>query len=141
MVLNPAGYQPVLDYGAPQIISGRAREAISGGQLVYLSGTTGVTSSGVNSFDPTADFLFATNASGTQFTGVAVANAGSNESVSVATNGCLIITAAGAINATNTVTANGGHAVVAATTAGQVIGRALTSAGSEGYTIVQLGRN
>lgn len=139
MVVNPAGFQPVFDFGNPQAISGRAREVISGGQLVYISGATGVTSSGNNSFDPSTDLLFLTGASGTLFAGIAMATVGSNSIVSVATKGAYLITAAGTITPGATVIANGGDAVATGTTAGMVMGRALTAAGSEGYTLVLLG--
>src|SRR3990167_2996489 len=140
MVLNPAGAVPLFDFGNPRIISGRAREAISGGELVWLSGAAAAAeiSSGANSF-ATADLKFATGASGLQFTGVALNNAGSNSNVSVAVDGVFIVTAAGNILEGRTVVANGGHAVAEGTAAGTVIGRALTSAGSEGYVAVHIG--
>ena len=138
MVLNPAGFQPLYDGGSPKIISGRAREVISGGQLVSLSG--GTVSSGANSFDPKTDLLFhVSTVSGLDFVGIALANAGSNGVVSVATEGTYILTSAGTIVAGRTVVANGGDAVVQGTAAGTVIGRALTAAGSEGYVAVSLG--
>ena len=141
MVLNPAGYVPVLDFGAPRIISGRAREAISGGQLVFCSGAAAaaVVSSGANSFNPVTDILFATGASGTNYVGIAIQTVGSNSSLSVATAGVHIITAAGTIVGGRTVVANGGDAVAEGTAAGTVIGRALCPAGSEGYVLVDLG--
>ena len=49
MAVNSAGYQPVFDWGAPKIISAVAREAISGGQLVFASGVSNAVSSGINS--------------------------------------------------------------------------------------------
>lgn len=136
MVLNPAGFVPIMDGGNPRIISGKAREAISGGQLVFSSG--GTVSSGANSFDPSTDILFATGASGISFTGIALHNAGSNSTVSVAQAGAYIVTCAGTSVAGATVVANGADAVVTGTAAGTVIGRALTAAGSEGYILVEL---
>lgn len=142
MVANPAGFQPVFDYGAPAIISGRAREAVSGGWFVTASGVAGVISSGINSFDPTADLMFSADGSGASFTGIALHNAGSNSPISVAVNGVHIVTSAGTIVAGQVVGANGGHAVVpllSGSAAGNIIGRALASAGSEGYTLLKLG--
>lgn len=137
MVLNPAGYVVLGDQGAPNILSGRAREVISGGQLVFISGAADVVSSGANSFTAT-DIQFATGASGVNFAGIAMATVGSNATISVARNVKAIITSAGTVVAGRTVIANGDDAVATATTAGTVIGRALTSAGSEGYTLVQV---
>lgn len=137
MVLNPAGYQIVFDGGNPRTITGVANEAISGGQLVYASGTSNAVSSGVNSFGD-GDIKFVTGASGVEFTGVAVNQVASGARVTVATRGAHIITAAGTIVAGTTVIANGGDAVAQATTAGTVIGRALTPAGSEGYAIIDI---
>jgi len=137
MAANPAGYQIIYDGGAPSIISGKAREAVSGGWLVASSG--GVVSSGANSFNPQTDLMFA-QASGLNFTGVVLANAGSNETVSVATKGAFLLTSAGTTSAGTTVVCNGANAVLTATTAGHLIGRSLTVAGSEGYALVEVGR-
>lgn len=142
MVLNPAGAQQVFDFSAPQVISGRARAAISGGQFVVASGAAAVVSSGINSFDPATDLLFSvTTVSGTDFTGIALNNAASGALVSVAVNGVFICTSAGTVTAGKTVLSNGGDAVVDGTTAGAVIGRAYSTAGSEGYALVHIGRS
>lgn len=143
MVLNPAGYQVVFDFGNPKNISGRAREAISGGQLVFLSGAAAVVSSGVSSFSAATDLQFATGASGLNFTGIAAYTVGSNSLVTVSTDVAIICTSAGTILAGTPVGANGGDAVVpllSGSAAGTQIGRALTSAGSEGYCLVKLGQ-
>jgi hypothetical protein len=139
MVANPAGFQIVFDYGAPRIISGYAREAVSGGWLVASSGAAAVVSSGANSF-ATADLSFHALASGTDFTGVAMHNAASGALVSVCIGGAVIATSAGTIVAGRQVGANGNHAIIETATAGRCIGRALTSAGSEGYCLFEIGR-
>lgn len=135
MVLNPAGFSPVYDFGAPRVVSGRARQIISGGMFVFASGANNVVSSGANSFDPKADMLFAAAASGAQFNGIALATAGSNDPVSVLIDGVVIVTAFGTVTAGTTVTCEGTDSVSTGTTAGQVIGRALTSAASGGYCL------
>ena len=141
MVVNPAGLQFAYDFGNPKTITGFAREAISGGQLVVISGAaaSAEVSSGLNSF-VAADIKFATGASGVNFAGIAMFNAGSNTALSVAVDGVFIVTAAGNILGGTNVLANGGDAVIQGTTAGTVIGRAYTSAGSEGYVLVHVGR-
>ena len=140
MVLNPAGFQQVFDWGNPKIISGRAREALSGGQLCVISGASAIVSSGANSFTNTTDVLFSAGASGLEFTGIVLYNAGSNLPVSVATNVCAIVTAAGTIVAGRNVGVNGADAVIETATAGRTVGRALTTAGSEGYCLVNIGQ-
>lgn len=133
---NPAGYVPVYDFGAPRIITCVARDAISGGDLVFLSGAADVCSSGANSFVPKTDLLVADSASGANFTGVAVHNAASGAIISVALDGCAIVRANGTVIASNQVTCDGNNAVLPGVTAGQVVGRALTSASSGGFALV-----
>ena len=131
MVANPAGFQVVFDYGSPRIISGYAREVLSGGWCVTVSGASAAVSSGANSF-ATSDLKFG-QASGLDFTGVAMHTAASGALVSVCIGGAVILTAAGTILSGRNIACNGAQAVVEATTAGHTIGRALSSAGSEGY--------
>ena len=143
MVVNPAGLQLIADGGAPRIITGTARIALSGGFLVRASGAAAAASSGVNSFT-TADLTFTDDASGAYFTGVCLnqSASGTTKYVSVATRGMFIVTAAGTIVASDKVIANGDHAVVAMAGTGSLndvpIGRAITGAGSEQYVIIDI---
>lgn len=143
MVLNTAGLQIIADGGAPRIITGVARIAISGGYLVVASGASAAVSSGVNSFD-TTDITFTDTASGALFTGIALQQvaSGTNNYVAVATRGMFIITAAGTIVAGELVGVNGDHAVIARGVtnqgSGALIGRAITGAGSEGFVVVDV---
>lgn len=140
MVLNTAGFQPVFDFGAPRIVTAKARDAISGGQLVFFSGAANVVSSGANSYE-TSDIQAATGASGTNFAGLALASAESGANVSVALDGVFIVVSAGTIEASRNVGANGDDAVIESVVAGDVIGRAYTSAGSEGHALIHIGRS
>lgn len=143
---NPVGYVPVMDGGNPRIISGRAAGAVSGGALVYASGAANNVSSGTNSF-VTSDIAFLTAASGGNFTGVALQTVASGAVLSVATRGAMILLADGTVTASNVVSTAGANAVansgsVAGNLAHQrTVGRAYTSAGSEGYAIVDVGRS
>lgn len=142
MVLNTAGYVQAHDFGTPKLLTGVAREAISGGEHVFASGATAVISSGINSYGA-SDIELATGASGLQFNGVALGNAESGAKVSFALDGVFISTAAGTINAGQPVAANGGHALVgllSGSAAGTQVGRALVSAGSEGFVLWNLGQ-
>ncbi len=132
---NPAGYVPIYDFGAPRIITGYAREAISGGDLVFVSGATDPVSSGANSFVPKTDILIADSASGLNFTGVAVHNAGSNTPIAVAIDGMCIVRANGTVTASRTQLCDGNNAIADGTTAGFVIGRTLTTATSGGFAL------
>jgi len=135
---NPVGYVPTSDGGNPRTISGRARENISGGALCFVSGAADVVSSGLNSFNPTTDLLFAQAASGLNFTGVAQQSAASGATVSVVTAGDVLLLAEDTVTAGRTVVTGGANGVLTATTAGHIIGRALTSATSGGYALVRL---
>jgi len=133
---NPVGYVPVFDGGNPGIISGRASVNLSGGMLVFASGAAGAVSSGLNSF-VTSDVAFAV-ASGNAFTGVVTQSAASGTSVAVATKGKVILVADGTVTCGATVICIGANAVQDGTTAGVVIGRAVTSAASGGFAIIDL---
>ena len=137
MAVNPVGYVCPFDGGNPRIISGKAIEAISGGQIVYFSGASQPVSSGVNSLAD-GDMLVATGGSGDQVNGIAIENAASGGCVGVQTRGVVIMTAEDTVTNGLTVICTGSDAVLAGVTAGHVMGRALTSAGSEGYALISL---
>lgn len=143
---NPVGYVPVVDGGNPRIITAYAMEAISGGELVFASGADGVVSSGLNSFVST-DITVAAQASGAQFMGVALQTVASGAAFGVCTQGAMILLCDGTVTASYPVQTVGANAVVnngsaAGNLAGlRNIGRAYTSAGSEGYAIVDIGRS
>lgn len=137
---NPVGFEPVMDGGNPRIITAKAAGAISGGALVYASGAAGNVSSGANSFSAD-DIAVLTNASGANFTGVALQTVASGALVGVATRAACILLSTGTTTAGTTVITGGGNGVLTGTTAGHVLGRAYTSAGSEGYAVVDVGRS
>ena len=147
MAVNPVGAVPIFDGGVPQTITVRCAIGVTGGQLVYFSGLSNAVSSGADSY-ATNDIVVAGGASGGLFNGIVMAPgntpSGTNNYVAVATQGAFIVTSAGTILAGEKVLANGADAVVGYTTVGTVIagsyipvGRALTPAGSEGYSLVQ----
>ena len=137
-------YKPVLDGGVPRTITGIARIAMSGGQFVFCSGATAkVNISGAFSL-VTADIEFATLGSASLFTGIAMHNAASGGIVTVHTAGALIVGAYGTVTAGGLVVCNGTDGVSdrgtdAVSGGNYPIGRAITSAGSEGYCVVTLG--
>lgn len=143
MTVNPAGFQQVFDFGNPKIITAYAKEVVSGGEFVYASGATGVVSSGANSFAAT-DIEVATDASGAQFLGVAIANTASGATVGVAVEGVFLVTCNGAVTASTPVSCDGNNSVLAnGSVAGNLahqrtIGRAITGGASGGYALVHI---
>lgn len=143
---NPAGYVPVMDGGNPRAIGGLARgPIISGGVFVYVSGAAGVVSSGADSFNPKTDLLFAGDASGASFTGIAMNTTAVSGAISVATKGVCIVVCNGDIVAGAPAACDGNNAIlpvgsVAGNLAAQRrIGRALTEGSSGGYVLLDLG--
>lgn len=141
---NRSGAQVYLDGGAPRIITGYARETISGGVYVYASGAAGGILSTVDSI-ATSDILFAKDASGGLFNGICLQTAGSNTPVSVLTRGTVILQANGAAVAGTQVKCDGNNAVQAcgSTTASIgigpcAIGRLTTEAASGGFCLVDI---
>lgn len=140
MAVNPAGFQWVAGGADPRIITGRAAEVLSGGQIVYASGVEDVVSSGINSIANT-DIQFVTAGSGITANGIVLQNTGSNEYVAVLRTGDVIVRAAGTISGGQPVHANGADAVVGAVGSqahgwAGVCGRAITGATSGVYALV-----
>lgn len=147
MVVNSAGPQPIFDGGIPRTISVTAGIGVTGGQLVFLSGALNAISSGLNSY-LTSDLRVAGAASGGLFNGIVTTPgttaSGTSNLVTIATDGTWIITSAATILGGESVIPNGADAVIGFTTTGMVIagsytpiGRALSPAGSEGFTAVK----
>lgn len=141
---NAAGYQPFLDMNGPGIMTGRASVNLSGGMLVFASGTSNALGS-VAATIANGDIAFAV-ASGGQFTGVVCHDAASGTVVAVATRGAVLLLADGTVTCGTPVSCAGANAVadsgsVAANLAHQrTVGRALSTAGSEGYALIDIGR-
>lgn len=140
MALNPLGAVWANDFGAPKVLSGRVfSNAISGGQMVTVSGLVNVVSSGLDSF-VTSDlqFVAGTTVSGANFVGIALGTAGSNQPLAVAVEGLFILQAATIVSGGTVVAAIGDNSVASTILAGHGIGRALTNAGSEGFAVVYI---
>lgn len=143
---NVVGAVPLFDGGNPRVIGGLAHGAIvSGGVLVFASGGTGVVSSGANSF-ATGSIRYAGDASGTQFTGIALYTAGSNGAIAVATRGAFILVANGTVVPGELVKCDGNNSVMPlgstadslAKGCSMVVGRALTAGASGGFCVVDI---
>lgn len=131
---NPAGAVGLSSW-EPKTWSFKARSNVSGGVFVFASGATGVVSSGTNSFIA-ADCEVAIDASGNNFTGIALQSTASGALVPVALEGVFIVTANGTIVASNGVMTDGNNSVLPGVTAGHKVGRALTAGASGGYCVV-----
>lgn len=139
---NPAGFVQVFDGGAPRILTGYAREIISGGCFVFGSTAANVVSSGTNSFVST-DIKFCNNATGNIVNGMAINTAASGAPIAVCTRGVVICLADGTVTSGKPVVVTGVNAVRDISTGSLAetmypVGRALTDAGSEGYCLVHL---
>jgi len=97
MPANTYGYQPIFDGGAPRVITGYAKEAVSGAWFLGASGAAGVVSSGTDSYVTSDIELFHTTGSG-NFVGIALHNAASGAPVSVATRGTFLVETSGGTN-------------------------------------------
>jgi len=140
MVMNPAGYVPLLDGGNPRIVTGKVfNTTISGGMFVFASGASGVVSSGADSF-ATTDVTVEPVASGGQFNGIALATATSGNLVSFATRGAVIVQDNAGVTCGVKVKCDGTDSVAdcGAGEGEQSIGRALTQGASGGYVIVDI---
>ncbi|MHA1690096.1 MAG: hypothetical protein ACTSU7_00530 [Candidatus Heimdallarchaeaceae archaeon] len=151
MAVNPLGVQQITDYGNPANLTGVARETISGGQIVGVSGATGKVSSGLSSFS-SSDIEFCVCDDSENAVGIALNTVTSGNVLAVATNGVFILPCAGsvfagrivkAVASTDAVANLGSQAVPAnaedASIAGNIFGRALTAGASGGFAVVQIG--
>jgi len=142
MAVNPYGYVPITDGGAPRIITGYAKEVISGGELVGASGAAGLISSGADSF-ATTDIQFFNTTGSLNFVGVALHDAASGGALSVATRGAFILEVSGAIVLAGTqVACNDANEIIAGSNAGNygygIVGRAFTTGSEADYVIVDI---
>lgn len=96
MTVNPNGMVAIADGGTPRIISGYAKEVISGGQFVGASGAAGVVGSGTDSY-ATTDIQFYLTAGSANFVGIAVDDAASGALLAVATRGLFLTPVSGNI--------------------------------------------
>jgi len=146
-ISNELGAVPIFDFGTPRVITAYAMEAISGGELVFASGATGVVSSGADSY-VASDITVATGASGANFLGMALKNTESGAACPVASEGAFLVKCSGSVfgglpvgvDGTGGV-ANLGSLVVPANAedagmAGRKVGRAITAGASGLYALV-----
>ncbi len=144
MSVNPNGYVPVTDGGAPRIITGYATETFGGGQFLGASGAAGVVSSGTESYQTTDITVFLTTGSG-NFIGVALADVTSGLPVAIATRGSVLAAVSGAIVLAGTkVNCNNDSEVILAGSANQAyaaaeyIGRAWTTGSTSEFVILDI---
>ena len=147
MAVNPNGYVPLADGGAPRILTGYAKEAISGGQFVGGSTAAGVVGSGRDSF-VASDIEFVNSATGGNFIGIALAAAASGAECAVATRGTFIVPTSGTavILAGEKVATSAksellkiGSATDATVPALTSVGRALTAGSGGDFVVMELG--
>jgi len=143
---NPLGAVCLFDGDNPRTFTGKARETISGGQFVYVSGadSTAQVGSQAASFAD-GDLEIALCDKWGMCNGMALTNAGSEGVVTIARRGDFLVKAGGAISGgmlVTNLTLPDAVLGLATTAVGSgyigIIGRALTNAGSEDYCLVSL---
>jgi len=138
MVVNPCGFVCPLDGSNPRIITGKAIEGILPGYIVSWSGAAAAIGSDLSSY-ANSDILVHATGSGLEVAGVAVGSAASGGYVGVATRGAVILAAGGTVTGGTQVVATNSHSVLTATTAGMLIGRAISDAASGSYALIHIG--
>ena len=147
VLTNPLGAQVVFDGANPRTFTARAREIVSGGQFVTISGIADV-SSGISSYQD-GDLTVFGAIDDTLCNGICLNNAGSDEVVTVATRGAYLIHAGQIVSGGARVIHNESGCVgnflntgsIALTTMGHTpIGRALTTSasGTDLYSLIYL---
>lgn len=150
MAQNTLGFVQVNDWGNPRVLSGKARETISGGQIVGVSGVTGIVGSNTASY-VTEDVELIVCDDSENAVGVAMELATSGNVMAIAVDGLHLLRCAGSVFAGRLVkvvasqdaVANLGSQVIPANAqdasiAGNIFGRALTAGASGGYALIHI---
>ena len=147
MALNPLGYVQASDFGNPRVLTGEAMEAISAGQVVGVSGATGIVSSGLSSY-ANSDVKFYIADGPENVGGIALQDAASGAALGVAIDTLALMSCTGSVFAGYLVKAPdgtgvenlGSSAVPAnaqdASMAGDACGRAYTAGASGGFALI-----
>jgi len=144
---NALGGVVIFDGGNPRTFTAKARETLSGGFLVAVSGATDDVGSQASSYADGDLQVFGTQ-NAKVFNGIALNNAGSNSLVTVATRGAYLMRCAGIVSGGAWVTHNASGNVLnwVGSTSGTslienaVVGRAMTTSasGTNYYALVSL---
>ncbi len=138
---NPLGAVCIFDGENPRTFSAKARQTISGGWLVVVSGAANVVGSPASTYT-TGDIIVDPIAGEIFCNGIALNNAGSDELVTVATRGAYLMRSAGVISGGQDVIPRSGivgeqgvMVVTSGTDVGHlydstIIGRAMTASAS-----------
>ena len=150
MAGNPNGFVQANDFGNPKVLTGTAREIISGGQFVGVSGATGVVSSGLSSY-VNSDVAFYVATTAENVVGMAMNTVASGAALGVLVDGVVLAKCGGSvfagyllekIAADDAVQNLGSQAIPAsaedASIAGKSIGRAYTAGASGGFALVRI---
>lgn len=147
-ITNTLGAQVVFDGEVPRTFTATARETISGGYLVQISGATNDVGSQVSSY-ATGDLQVIGAQDPKLCNGIALNNAASGALVTVATRGAYLMNAGGIVSGGALVQHNGSGAIANLTELGSVsvgtlgprpIGTAVTTSasGTALYALVSL---
>ncbi len=147
---NPLGAEAIFDGGNPRTFTAKAREAVSGGDLLMVSGATAVVGSGASSY-VAGDIEVALSDDQQRFNGIALATVSSGNFVAVATRGSYLLKCGGSCLPGQIVETIGDEVAVQSLSSGAVpgglhtgimaakpIGRSQTAGASGGFALVDL---
>ena len=150
MAQNTLGFVQVNDWGNPRVLSGKAREAFSGGQILGVSGVTAKVGSQTASY-VTEDVELIICDDSENAVGVAMEQVVSGDIAAVSIDGLHLLRCAGSVFAGRLVkvvaSQNGvenlGSQIIPASAedasiAGNIFGRALTAGASGGYALIHI---
>lgn len=146
-ISNTLGAVVIRDGEVPRTFTAKAREVISGGFLVQVSGATGDVGSDSASY-ATGDLQVVGAQNSTLYNGIALNNADSGGTVTVAVKGAYLMNAGGIVSGGALVTHNAsggvlnwkGHVSGTSLISESIVGRAQTTSasGTSNYAMVDL---
>lgn len=146
-IANPLGAVVIRDGEVPRTFTAKAREVISGGTLVHVSGATGDVGSDAASYS-TSDITVVGTQNSKLYNGVALNTVASGATVTIATKGAYLMNAGGIVSGGAFVTHNASGAVTnwvgnvsgTALINDTIIGRAqsTSASGTNNYVMVDL---
>jgi len=140
MAGNPNGFVQASDFGNPKVLTGETLEAISGGQFVGVSGTTGIVSSDLSSYE-NSDVKFYVADSKDNVVGMAMNTVGANANLGVAVEGVVLAKCGGSVFAGQLVEKVASDDAVQSLSSGSstyAIGRAYTAGASGGFALIHI---
>lgn len=141
MVVNPNGFVQVNDFGNPKVLTGEASEDITSGQIVGVSGATGVVSSGTSSY-ANNDIKFIVSDDDANAIGMAITTAVSGAPLGVLIDGVVLASCGGTVAAGQVVqtiaSSDSVTGLLSGSAAENTFGRAYTAGASGGFAVIHI---